>query len=115
MHQRHFLFLFLLAGVVALAAALRLYLIPLTGVTGTAGAALAVLSALALIVAGIVLLTSDRPALRGLFLVLSFLGAAGLLAAGWFLHGWIIVAAMGVALLALLGLLVSRPETKATA
>lgn len=93
--------LFLLASAVGLAAAVYGYATPLTGITGSLGALVVICSSAALVLAGVLLLVLRSRGLRVTFEVLALLGIVGTAAAAWFLHSWILVGAMAVALVAL--------------
>jgi len=90
--------LFLLASLAGLATALYLFFVPLTGVTGTSGALIVIASSAALVVAAAVIPIMPGRSLRNLLRILAVLGIAGTFTAAVFLHGWILVVAMIVAL-----------------
>ncbi|WP_417309630.1 hypothetical protein [Devosia sp.] len=85
-----------LAALVGAAIALYAYFTPMTGVTGTPGALLVVVSSLALLAAGVILWLRSYGFVYWALIVLGFLGVAGTFAAGWFLHEWLLMAAMAV-------------------
>lgn len=89
------------AALAGLAVSLYLYLAPLTGVNGTLGALLVAVASAALVVDGLCLAFVWSRAARLVWYVLGFLGAILTLAAAYFLHAWLLMAAMIVVLVAL--------------
>ncbi len=85
-----------LAGTIIAAYA---YFAPLTGVTGTPGALLVVVTSLLILAAALVVALIASRGWRNLFRVLLLLGILGTAAAAVFLHEWVLIAAMAVALI----------------
>lgn len=100
-----------LAALVGAALALYAYLTPMTGVTGTPGALLVVVSSLLLLIAGVILWLRSYGWMYWTLIVLGFLGVAGTFAAGWFLHEWLLMAAMAVVCVGLVLALFRRPSS----
>jgi hypothetical protein len=101
----------LIGGLVALFAYLRRG----SGVDHTGGALLVVVSSALLVLAAIVLALSGPSWLRILFLVLAILGVVGTGVAAWFLHEWLLLALMVVALIGWAILVAGRGEAARTA
>lgn len=88
--------------------ALYSYFWPMTGVTGTSGAAVVIVSSVLLIFDGLVLWIERHGGIFWLALILGALGVLGTIAAAWFLHEWLLMAAMGVVVVGLLLALIRR-------
>ena len=102
-------------AVIGLIIAAYLYITPLTGITGSVGAILVIASSALLILDGVMLLGAVTPGSRGLWLTLGFLGALGTLAAAWFLHAMVLMAAMVVVIVGLVMALARPPSASAAA
>ena len=102
-----------LGALIATALTLYNYLTPMTGVTGTEGALLVVVSSILLVIAGAILWFRSYGGVFWLFWVLSLLGIIGTAAAGYFLHEWLLLAAMAVTFIGLVVLLFRRPSRAA--
>jgi len=94
--------LVVLAALVGLGISLYGYLAPLTGITGSFGALLVCIACAALILDGLFLWRVRGRGAYVFWLVLGFLGAICTLAAGYFLHAWFLMGAMGVVFIGLL-------------
>lgn len=98
----------LASALVGMGIALWYYLATETGVDGTWGALLVVISCLLLALDALILFFMPAGGLRVTLVVLGFLGAAGTLAAAWFLHAWWLMAAMVVLAIALVAAMMVR-------
>ncbi|MBE3639803.1 hypothetical protein ICN82_16495 [Mangrovicoccus sp. HB182678] len=87
-----------LAGAIIAAYA---YIAPLTGVTGTPGALLVIVTSVLVLLGGLIVALIASRGIRNLFRVLLCLGILGTAAAAAFLHEWVLIAAMAVALVGL--------------
>lgn len=86
-----------------------------SGIDHTGGALLVIVSCALLVVAGVVLALVGRGGWRILFAVLSILDVLGTGLAAWFLHAWILLALMAVALVGWLILVFAPGGTAALA
>ncbi|WP_172332182.1 hypothetical protein [Mangrovicoccus sp. HB161399] len=86
-------------GLAGAAVAAYAYFAPLTGVTGTPGALLVVITSILVLAAALVVALIAPRGWRNLVRALLVLGILGTAAAAAFLHEWVLIAAMGVALI----------------
>ncbi|KFE36453.1 hypothetical protein [Thioclava atlantica] len=94
--------LIVLGGLAGAGVAIWNFLTPLTGVTGTFGAGLVIASSVLIALAGLAIQMTRPGRLRITLRVLVGLGLLGTVAAGYFLHEWWLIAAMGVVLIGLI-------------
>lgn len=94
--------LIVLGGLAGAGVAIWNFLTPLTGVTGTFGAGLVIASSVLIALAGLAIQMTRPGGLRITLRVLVGLGLLGTVAAGYFLHEWWLIAAMGVVLIGLI-------------
>ncbi|MGY9047869.1 hypothetical protein P775_19035 [Puniceibacterium antarcticum] len=83
------------------AVALYNYLTPLTGVNGTAGALLVVVACLLIAIAAILIQLSRNTTWRGVLRFMVGLGGVLTAVAAYFLHEWVLMAAMGLVIIGL--------------